>query len=118
MSFFIEERETLLGDVRMDVVKFESSVDSRNLHCRTKSRDSTSETAREWNVLVLRVRSPVTVFSRNLSFMMSMRALIDGHWRAIRAILLAVLSVKTEDSFGQLGLKGLELGQQTVNENP
>ena len=35
MSFFIEERETLLGDVRTDVVKFESSVDSRNLHCQT-----------------------------------------------------------------------------------
>ena len=48
MSFFIEEKGTRLGDVNTDVVKFESSVDSRNLHCQTNSRDSTSETAREW----------------------------------------------------------------------
>ena len=32
ITFFIEEGETLLGDVSTDVVKFESSVDSRNLH--------------------------------------------------------------------------------------
>ena len=31
MSFFIEEKGTLLGDINTDVVKFESSVDSRNL---------------------------------------------------------------------------------------
>ena len=50
MFFFIRERETLLGDVSTDVVKSESRVDSRNLHCRTKHfsiKDSTSETARE-----------------------------------------------------------------------
>ena len=88
MSFFIEERETPLGDVSTDVVKFESCVDSRNLHCHSNSRDSTSETARERKVWALRKRSPVMVFSRNLSFMMSIQALIDGHWRAIWAILL------------------------------
>ena len=44
---FIRERETLLGDVSIDVVKSESRVDSRNLHCQTSSKDSTSETARE-----------------------------------------------------------------------
>ena len=35
----------LLGDVSTDVVNFESSVDSRKMHSRTISRDSTSETA-------------------------------------------------------------------------
>ena len=29
-------------------------------------------------------------FSRKLSFIMRMRARMDGHWRAIRAMLLAV----------------------------
>ena len=31
-AFFIDERDTLLKEVSMDVVKFETSVDSRNLH--------------------------------------------------------------------------------------
>ena len=90
MSFFIEEKGTLLGDVNTDVVKFESSVDSRNLHCRTNSRDSTSETVREWKDRALRERSPVIAFSRNLSLMIRMRALIDGQWSAMRAMLLEV----------------------------
>ena len=66
----------------MEVVKFEFSADSRNLHCRTRSRDSTSEVARE--------RSPVMILYRNLSFMMRIRALIEGHWSAMRAMLFAV----------------------------
>ena len=41
MSFFYR------GEMYTVEIKFESSVDSRNLHCRTNSRDSTSETARE-----------------------------------------------------------------------
>ena len=45
ISFLIEERETLLGDVSIEVVNEESSVDSRILHCRTSSSDSTSVTA-------------------------------------------------------------------------
>ena len=95
MSFFIEENGTLLGDVNTDLVKFESSVDSRNPHCRTNSRDSTSETARERKDRALRERSPVIAFSRNLSLMMRMRALIDGQWSAMRAMLLAVLIIIT-----------------------
>ena len=89
MFFFIREREVLLGDVSTDVVKSESRVDSRNLHCRTSSKDSTSETARERKDRAQRERSPVMTFSRKLSFIMRMRALMDGHWRAIRAMLLA-----------------------------
>ena len=90
MFFFIRERETLLGDVSIDVVKSESRVDSRNLHCRTSSKDSMSEIARERKDRAQRERSPVMTFSRKLSFIMRMRALMDGHWRAIRAMLLAV----------------------------
>ena len=73
-----------------DVVKSESRVDSRNLHCRTSSKDSTTEIARERKDRAQRERSPVMTFSRKLSFIMRMRALMDGHWRAIRAMLLAV----------------------------
>ena len=86
MSFFIEERETLSGDVRTDVVKSDSRVDSRNLHCRTSCKDSTSETASERGKFRHRERerSPVMDdLSRKLCFMMRIRALIDGHWRAI-----------------------------------
>ena len=90
MSFFIEEKDTLLGDVNTDMVMFDSNVDSRNLHCRTNSRDSTSEAARERKDQALRERSTVMVFSRKLSFMIRVRALIDGQWRAMRAMLLAV----------------------------
>lgn len=45
-----------------------------------------SETARVRKDRALRERSPVMVFR---SFMMKMQALIDGHWRAIWAMLLA-----------------------------
>ena len=71
MFFFIRERETLLGDVSTDVVKSESRVDSRNLHCRTSSKDSTSETARERKDRAQRERerSPVMTFSRKLSLL-------------------------------------------------
>ena len=72
MFFFIRERETLLGDVSTDVVKSESRVDSRNLHCRTSSKDTTSETARERKDRAQRERSPVMTFSRKLSFIMRM----------------------------------------------
>ena len=89
-SFLIEERETLLGDVSIEVVNEESSVDSRNLHCRTSSSDSTSVTASERKVRALRERSPTMILCRNFSLIMKMRALIDGHWRAMRATLLAV----------------------------
>ena len=82
--------ETLSGDVSMEVVKFEFSADSRNLHCRTRSRDSTSEVARDRNVRALRERSPVMILYRNLSFMMRIRALMEGHWSAMRAMLFAV----------------------------
>ena len=54
MSFLIEERETLLGDVSIEVVNEESSVDSRNLHCRTSSSGSTPVTASERKVRALR----------------------------------------------------------------
>ena len=54
ISSVIELMETLSGDVSMEVVKFEFSADSRNLHCRTRSRDSTSEVARDRNVRALR----------------------------------------------------------------
>ena len=67
----------------MEVVKFEFSADSR-------SRDSTSEVARDRNVRALRERSPVMILNRNLSFMMRIRALIEGHWSAMRAMLFAV----------------------------
>ena len=90
MFFFIRERETLLGDVSTDVVKSKSRVDSRNLHCRTSSKDSMSEIARERKDRAQRERSPVMTFGRKLSFIMRMRALMDGYWRAIRAMLLAV----------------------------
>ena len=90
ISFLIEERETLLGDVSIEVVNEESSVDSRNLHCRTSSSDSTSVTASEWKVQALRERSPTMILCRNFSLIMRMWALIDGHWRAMRAMLLAV----------------------------
>ena len=83
ISFLIEERETLLGDVSIEVVNEESSVDSRNLHCRTSSSDSTSMTASERKVRALRERSPTMILCRNFSLIMRMRALIDGHWRAM-----------------------------------
>ena len=86
----IEVRETLPGDVSIRVVKFESSAVSRNLHCRTRSRDSMSEAARDQKVRALRERSPVMILCRNLSLMMRIRALIEGHWRAMRATLFAV----------------------------
>ena len=96
-----------MGDVRTDVVKFESSVDSRNLHCQTNSRDSTSETAREQQVWALSERSPVMVAG-------SHRWPLESH----TGYIVGSISLKPEDSFGQLGLKRLELGQQTVVENP
>ena len=119
MFFFIRERETLLGDVSTDVVKSESRVDSRYLHCRTSSKDSTSETARERKdrAQTERERSPVMTFSRKLSFIMRMRALMDGHWRGY---VIAGFLWKAKDSFHQLSLETLELGlgQQAVVENP
>ena len=54
MSFFIEEKDTLLGDVNTDVVKFEFNVNSKNLYCMTNSRDSTPEAAREQKDQTLR----------------------------------------------------------------
>ena len=47
-------------------------------------------TASERKVRALRYRSVVMVFSRNLSFVIRTRALIDGHWRAVQAMLFAV----------------------------
>ena len=44
----------------------------------------------ERKVRALRERSPTMILCRNFSFIMRMRALIDGHWRAMRAMLLAV----------------------------
>ena len=78
-------------DVSMVDVKLELRADLRKRHCRMMIRDSTSEAARERKTRALRERSPLMTFSRKLSLMMRMRALIDGHWRAIRAVLLAVL---------------------------
>ena len=72
----IEVRETLPGDVSITVVKFESSAVSRNLHCRTRSRDSMSEAARDRKVRALRERSPVMILCRNLSLMMRIRATV------------------------------------------
>ena len=72
-------------------VKLELRADSRKRYCRMMIRDSTSEAARERKTCALRERSPLMTFSRKLSLMMRMWALTDGHWRAIRAMLLAVL---------------------------
>ena len=76
-------------DVSMVDVKLELRVDSRKWYCRMMIRDSTSEAARERKTRALRERS--LLYSRKLSLMTRMRALTDGHWRAIRAVLLAVL---------------------------
>ena len=46
---------------------------------------------------------------------MRMRALIDGHWRVS---VVGSVSVEAEDSFGQLSLKGLQLGQQPIVKDP
>ena len=81
--------ETVSGDVSIDVVKLEFSEDSRNFHCRTISRDSTSEVARDRKVHALRESSAVRILYRNLSLIIRIRALIEGHWRAIRAMLFA-----------------------------
>ena len=47
MSFLTEEKDTLSGDVSINVVRSEPSADSRNLHCQTSTRDSASVTASE-----------------------------------------------------------------------
>ena len=88
ISSVMEVMETVSGDVIIDVVKLEFSEDSRNLHCRTRRRDSTSEIARDQKVRALRENSAVRILYRNLS-LTRIRALIEGHWRAIRAILFA-----------------------------
>ena len=85
----IEVMETVSGDVSIDVVKLEFSEDSRNLHCRTRSRNSTSEVARDWKVRPLRESSAVRILYRNLSLIIRICAPIEGHWRAIRAMLFA-----------------------------
>ena len=89
--FFIDGREMSSEDVSMADVNLELRADSRKRHCRMMIRDSTSQAARERKTRTLRERSPLMTFSRKLSLMMRMRALTDGHWRAIRAVLLAVL---------------------------
>ena len=52
--------------------------------------DSTSEAARERKTQPLRERSELTTWNRKLSLMISILALIDGHCRAMRAVLLGV----------------------------
>ena len=91
ISFFIDGREMSSEDVSMVDVKLELRVDSRKWQSRMMIRDSTSVAARERKTHTLRERSPLMTLSRKLSLMMRMRALTDGHWRAIRAVLLAVL---------------------------
>ena len=81
--------ETISGDVSIDIVKLEFSEDSRNLHYRTRSRDSTSEVTRDRKVRALRESSAVRILYRNLSLIIRICALIEGHWRVIRAMLFA-----------------------------
>ena len=52
--------------------------------------DSTSEAARERKTRALSVRSELTTLSRKQSLMIRILALIDGHCRAMRAVLLEV----------------------------
>ena len=52
--------------------------------------DSTSEVARERKTRALRVRSELTTLNRKQSLMIGILALIDGHCRAMRAVLLEV----------------------------
>ena len=98
-------------------MKLEFSEDSRNLHCQTRSRDSTSEVARDRKVRALRESSAVRILYRNLCLIIRMHALIEGHWRAIRVIFCS-MPVKMEDALCQLCLKGLWLIKQGVVEIP
>ena len=52
--------------------------------------DSTSEAARERKTRALSVRSEITTLNRKQSLMIRILALIDGHCRAMRAVLLEV----------------------------
>ena len=52
--------------------------------------DSTSEVVRERKTRALSVRSEMTTLNRKQSLMIRILALIDGHCRAMRAVLLEV----------------------------
>ena len=56
----------------------------------TLTSDSTSEAARERKTRALSVRSELTTLNRKQSLMIRILALIDGHCRAMRVVLLVV----------------------------
>ena len=56
--------------------------------------DSTSEAAKERKTRALSVRSEITTLNRKQSLMIRILALIDGHCRAMRAVLLEVQVVR------------------------
>ena len=60
--------------------------------------DSSSEAAREWKTRALSVRSELTTLNRKQSLMIRILALMDGHCRAMRALLLEVRVGSRRDS--------------------
>ena len=77
-------------DVRTEVVKFDFRVSSRkretanDQRLNIRSRQGAKDTCTEGEV-------SSDDSQRKLSLMMTIRALTDGHCRAIRAVLLAML---------------------------